>query len=151
MKVNFYVGAITTLYNEGLYNDADDAFVTAVREAFFRCLSKTTFGAEKRIARFAWYERAARIVPSELHTTKRSSVSWNRTELWDNDMVIITGQGRNHSNAACAASRVQRMLVEEFILTEYCSVPGNTGALRRSHQRTLMLTSHQREQRVFEC
>jgi hypothetical protein len=29
------VGAITTLYNEGLYNDADDAFVTAVREAFF--------------------------------------------------------------------------------------------------------------------
>jgi hypothetical protein len=34
MKGRFYVGAITTLYNEGLYNDADDASLRRLREAF---------------------------------------------------------------------------------------------------------------------
>ena len=44
------MGSITTLYNEGLYDDADDAFVTAIARDFLPLsLEKQAFGAEKRI------------------------------------------------------------------------------------------------------
>jgi hypothetical protein len=61
--------AITTLYNEGLYNDADDAFVTAVREAF-SVVSRKQHLAPKSALDLHGMNVAARIVPSELHTTR---------------------------------------------------------------------------------
>jgi hypothetical protein len=85
------VGAITTLYNEGLYNDADDAFVTAIARGFLPLsLEKQAFGAEKRIAldlhgmNVAVAHSAVRIALQQ----EVLSVSWNRTELWDNDRHI---------------------------------------------------------------
>jgi hypothetical protein len=150
---SLYVGAITTLYNEGLYNDADDAFVTAIARGFLPLsLERQAFGAEKRIAldlhgmNVAVAHSAVRIALQQ----EVLSVSWNRTELWDNDMVIITGQGRKSAFRMRPVLRpeVQRMLVEEFYPPlSTASVPGNMGALRVPSEDIGAWLSHQREQK----
>jgi pentatricopeptide repeat protein len=148
-----YVGAITTLYNEGLYDDADDAFVAAISRGFLPLsLEKQTFGAEQRIT-LDLHGMNVAVAHSAVRMALQQevlSISWNRTELWDNDMVIVTGQGRKSALRMRPVLRpeVQRMLVEEFYPPlSTASVPGNMGALRVPAEDIDAWLSHQREQK----
>lgn len=152
-ETSLYVGAITTLYNEGLYDNADDAFVAAiVRDFLPLSLEKQAFGAEQRITldlhgmNVAVAHSAVRIALQE----EVLSISWDRRELWDNDMVIVTGRGRNSALRMRPVLRpeVQRMLVEEFYPPlNTASVPGNMGALRVPAEDIEAWLSHQHEQK----
>jgi len=149
------VGSITTLYNEGLYDDADDAFVTAIARDFLPLsLEKQAFGAEKRITLdLHGMNGTVAVAHSAVRMALQQeilSISWNRTELWDNDMVIVTGQGRKSAFRMRPVLRpeVQRMLVEElYPPLSTASVPGNMGALRVPSEDIDAWLSHQREQK----
>jgi hypothetical protein len=150
---SLYVGAITTLYNEGLYDDADDAFVAAIPRGFLPLsLEKQAFDAEQRIT-LDLHGMNVAVAHSAVRMALQQevlSISWNRTELWDNDMVIVTGQGRKSALRMRPVLRpeVQRMLVEEFYPPlSTASVPGNMGALRVPSEDIDAWLSHQKEQK----
>jgi hypothetical protein len=78
------------------------------------------------------------------------STSWNLTQLWDNDVVIVTGRGRKSAVRMRPILRpeIQRMLVEEFYPPlSTTSVPGNMGALRVASEDINSWLEHQREQK----
>jgi hypothetical protein len=78
------------------------------------------------------------------------SNSWNRTELCDNDIVIVTGRGRKSALEMRPVLRpeIQRMLVEEFYPPlSTTSVPGNMGALRVASEGINAWRDYQRQQK----
>jgi pentatricopeptide repeat protein len=135
-----FVGAITSLYNEGLYDEADDAFVMAIaRQALPFHFEQETVGTAKHTTldlhgmNLAVAHSAVRIALQQLAV---SVDNWNRTandDVFENDMIIITGRGLNSALRMRPVIRpvVQRMLVEEFYPPfSTISVPGNMGAIR---------------------
>jgi pentatricopeptide repeat protein len=150
---SLYVGSITTLYNEGLYDDADEAFVAAIARGFLPLsLEKQTFDAEQRIT-LDLHGMNVAVAHSAVRIGLQQAVlsaSWNRSDFWDNDMFIVTGRGRNSALRMRPVLRpeVQRMLVEEFYPPlNTASVPGNMGALRVPSEDIDAWLSHQREQK----
>ena len=156
-----YVGAITALYNEGLYDEADDAYVAAITRhslplnihhgmisATERRTTLDLHGMNQAVA-----HSAVRIALQQLAL---SMDHWNRDirsgDMFslDTDLVIITGRGLNSALKMRPVLRpvVQRMLVEEFYPPlSTISVPGNMGALRISSSDITEFLSHQRQQK----
>lgn len=148
-----FVGAITALYNDGLYDEADDAFVAAVSQCALPFnVERQPYGAEKRITldlhgmNLAVAHSAVRIALQQ----EAVSVSWKTTELWDKDMVIVTGRGLNSALKMRPVLRpaVQRMLVEEFYPPlNTVSVPGNLGAICIASEDISEWLKHQQQQK----
>ena len=130
------VNAITSLYNDGLYDAADDLFVAGISTgALPLSLESQSYGKGRRIAldlhgmNVAIAHSAVRIALQQAVLT----VSWDQKESWDNDMVIVTGRGRKSSLRMRPVLRpeVKMMLVEEcYPPLSTTSVPVNMGALR---------------------
>jgi hypothetical protein len=148
-----YGGAITSLYNDGLYNDADDAFVAAISSGFLPfSLEKEAYGAEQRIT-LDLHGMNVAVAHSAVRIALQQEVlaaSWNRKELWDDDMVIVTGRGRKSALRMRPVLRpeVQRMLVEEFYPPlSTSSIPNNMGAIRVPSEDIRAWVSHQQQQK----
>ena len=167
-----YVGAITALHNEGLYDDADDAFVAAVNGRFlpFDLKSQVLDDGKQHIVldlhgmnvpvahsavRVALQQEVETASWSTKQPLKRPSSSSSdgddsSTLLWDDDMIIVTGRGRNSALRMRPVLRpeVQRMLLEEFY-PPLCttSIPGNMGAVRIPSTDIGAWLAHQRQQK----
>ena len=136
------------------YRDtADDAFVSAISRGCLPFnLDRQAYGVENRLTldlhgmNVAVAHSAVRIALQQ----EILSASWNRTELWDNDMIIVTGRGRKSALRMRPVLRpeVQRMLVEEFYPPLGTTlVPGNMGALRVASEDINAWLEYQRQQK----
>ena len=149
-----YVGAITALYNAGLYDQADDAFVAAITQrALPFNLERKAYGPEQRITldlhgmNLAVAHSAVRIALQK----EAASTAWdNESQLWDDGMVIVTGRGLNSALRMRPVLRpeIQRFLQEEFYPPlSTSSVPGNMGAIRVASEDISEWVSHQRQEK----
>ena len=148
-----HVSAITALYKAGLYNVADDVFVDAVSTGCLPFnLLKQTYGVERRFTldlhgmNVAVAHSAVRVALQQ----EVLSASYATSDVRDNDVVIVTGRGRNSVLKMRPVLRpeVQRMLVEEFYPPlSTTSVQGNLGALRVPASDILEWLIHQRQQK----
>jgi pentatricopeptide repeat protein len=141
-----HVGAITALHKEGHYDDADDAFIAAVRCNFLPFdLQSEEFGDKRRVVldlhgmNLPVAHSAVRVaLQQEVHLASwrkpASALNASKSaDAWDNDMIIVTGLGRNSALQMRPVLRpeVQRMLMEEFYPPlSTVSIPGNMGAVR---------------------
>ena len=163
-----YVGAITALHQEGLYDDADEAFINAVNGNFLPFdVHKEEVDGEQRMVldlhgmnvpvahsavRVALQQKV-KIASWQPTSRKRSKAAMNTTEsvsLWEDDMIVVTGRGRNSAFHMRPVLRpeVQRMLLEEFYPPlSTTSIPGNMGALRVPALDIGAWLDHQRQQK----
>jgi hypothetical protein len=150
-ELTLYVSAITALYMNGLYDAADDIFVGAVSSGVIPFqLERQSYGAEKRVT-LDLHGMNTAVAHSAVRCALQQealSARWTSKELWDNDMVIITGRGKKSALQMRPILRpeVQRMLIEEFYPPlSTVSVPGNMGALRVSSDGIVEWVEHQRQ------
>jgi len=151
--VILYVNAIAALYKNGLYDAADDVFVSAVSSGVIPFqLNQQLHGPERRIT-LDLHGMNTAVAHSAVRCALQQEVlgtGWNQTDLWDNDMIIVTGRGkRSHLHMRpILRPEVQRMLIEEFYPPlSTTSVPGNMGALRVSSEGIYEWVDHQRQQK----
>lgn len=148
-----YVSAITSLYNNGYYDAADDIFVKAVSSGWLpynlyrkgeiddECLTLDLHGMNVAVA-----HSAVRVTLYQELLTK----SWNLSSFDSIDLIIVTGRGRNSDLRMRPVLRpeVQRMLVEEFYPPlSTTSIPGNMGALRVNSGEVKLWIDFQRQQK----
>jgi pentatricopeptide repeat protein len=138
--------AITCLYNEGLYDAADDVYISAVRSSMLPLNlheggapgvdGSRTFTLDLHGMNLAVAHSAVRIA---LQRVARDTVARGGSEpavaatIRPSDLIVVTGRGRSSALRMRPVLRpeVQRMLVEEFYPPlGSSSVPGNLGALR---------------------
>lgn len=164
-----YVGAITALHNEGMYDDADDAFIAAVNGKFlpFELYSQTLDDGKQQIV-LDLHGMNVPVAHSAVRVALQQKVetaSWNTKQLlkrpssshgdalslpWQEDMVIVTGRGRHSALRMRPVLRpeVQRMLLEEFYPPlSTTSMPGNMGAVRIPSTDMRAWLAHQRQQK----
>jgi hypothetical protein len=140
--------AITSLYNEGLYDAADDVFISAVRssilplnlqedERYPGVAASRAFTLDLHGMNLAVAHSAVRIalqrVAKDTVARAGSGATCNAATIGPCDLIIVTGRGRSSALRMRPVLRpeVQRMLVEEFYPPlGSSSVPGNLGALR---------------------
>jgi len=145
-----HVGAITALYNNGLYDEADEAFVAAITKHVLPFnLELKTYGSESRVTldlhglNLAVAHSAVRIALQQEALSAEGDSSGN-------DMVIVTGRGLNSALRMRPVLRpeVQHMLVEEFYPPlSTMSVPNNMGAILVTSEDIAEWVSHQRQQK----
>ena len=156
-----YVGAITALHNEGLYDDADDAFIAAVNGKFlpFDLNNQALEDGKQRIV-LDLHGMNVPVAHSAVRVALQQEVetaSWNSKQPMssardddDSAMVIVTGRGRNSALRMRPVLRpeVQRMLLEEFYPPlSTTSIPGNMGAVRIPSTDISAWLRHQRKQK----
>jgi Smr domain len=157
-ETKLYVGAITALHREGLYDDADATFLGAVDRGALpwslkwgdaggqNCLTVDLHGMNVAIAHSAVRVTLQQRILSQAWTLKPNL----KDPLWDGDLFIVTGRGRKSARHMRPILRpeVQRMLMEEFYPPlSTTSIPGNMGALRISSTEITRWLGHQRQQR----
>ena len=151
--VTLSVGAITSLYNAGLYDSADDCFLDAVvRSDLPLALTNQVYEGEERITldlhgmNLAVAHSAVRVtLQQEMASFDQGQGNW-----FDKDLVIVTGMGRGSALRLRPVLRpeIQRMLMEEFYPPlGSVSVPGNLGALRIPYDDVKGWVQHQQEQK----
>lgn len=122
-----YIGAVTSLHKNGLYDDADEIYVSGVSQGHlpFVCEeSNDQFILDLHGLNVAMAHSAVRVA------MRQQIAVFNETT--SSDMMIITGRGQNSAFHLRPVLRpeVQRMLLEEFYPPlNTLSVPGNMGAL----------------------
>lgn len=138
-----YIGVITTLHNSGMYDDADEAFISAITQDYLPFVfgkkdDENVFVLDLHGMNVAMAHSAVRVAMRRLASERGS------------DMMIITGRGRNSELSMRPVLRpeVQRMLLEEFYPPlNTVSVPGNTGALMVYDADISAWQTHQQEQK----
>jgi len=138
-----YVGTVTALHNNGLYDDADEMFMAGIQDGFlpFNFVRRETetdrqFVLDLHGLNVALGHSVVRIAMRQQAATLAAASNDNDNESnnsnTNNNMMIITGRGRNSELYLRPVLRpeVQRMLLEEFYPPlNTISVPGNIGAL----------------------
>jgi pentatricopeptide repeat protein len=141
-----YVGTITSLHNNGLYDDADEAFVSAISQG---CLS-IALEKQKDQVILDLHGLNVALAHCAVRIAMRRQVIDLEAGMAMTDMVIVTGRGRNSALNMRPVLRpeVQRMLLEEFYPPlNTMSVPGNMGALRVPAADISAWQAHQQEQK----
>lgn len=124
-----YVGAVTALHNNGLYDDADEFFMSGIQDGFlpFNFVRENgQFVLDLHGLNVALAHSVVRIA------LRQQAATLAEEESSQSNMMIITGKGRNSEFHLRPILRpeVQRMLLEEFYPPlNTMSVPGNIGAL----------------------
>jgi hypothetical protein len=148
-----------------LYDDADDAFIAAVKGKYLPFdVYKQELDGRQRVV-LDLHGMNVPVAHSAVRVALQQNVetaSWNSetrrtsksktgvTSLWNDDMVIITGRGRNSAFRMRPVLRpeVQRMLLEEFYPPlGTTSIPGNMGAVVIPAADINAWLSYQREQK----
>lgn len=134
-EISLSVSAITTLYYEGMYDEADEALLNALSEGFLPLnVQEQTVDGEPLLT-VDLHGMNVAVAHSAVRIALQQSVhgSWNAAEVASKDILVVTGRGRKSSLQMRPVLRpeVQRMLMEEFYPPlNTLSVPGNLGALR---------------------
>jgi hypothetical protein len=144
-----YIGAINALHIHGLYDSADEVYITAVTDSilpFDLSSIDGQFVLDLHGLNVPLAHSAVRVALRKC-ATALEAVNDNSS---NQDLLIITGRGKNSAVSLRPILRpqVQNMLTEEFYpsLNSY-SVPGNTGCLAVPWQDVLAWQSYQQEQK----
>jgi pentatricopeptide repeat protein len=143
-----YIGAITALHNNGLYDDADEVFISGITQgylpfAFEKQDDENVFVLDLHGLNVAMAHSAVRVGMRRL-----AAESTEESKTYN--MMVITGRGRNSALRMRPVLRpeVQRMLLEEFYPPlNTVSAPGNTGALLVFAEDISAWQVHQQEQK----
>jgi Smr domain len=133
-RERLYVSAVTSLYNNGLYEYADDQFVTAVAQGAiqFQVAVDSCLPTKKSITLDLHGMNLAMAHSAVSIALQREASYHNDALAKPIELMIITGKGVNSKLKLRPILRpaVQQMLVEEFYppLATTTS-PGNTGVL----------------------
>jgi pentatricopeptide repeat protein len=148
-----FVGAITSLYNEGHYDDADDAFLSAISKKILPLnLKRKGITNQRQISldlhgmNLAVAHSAVRIALQQLAITGQ----WGSADGIVNQLIIVTGRGLNSEFRMQPVLRpeVQQMLLEEFYPPlSSTSLPGNMGALLIASEDISAWIAHQKIQK----
>jgi Smr domain len=152
-----FIGAITALYHDGLYDAADDAYVTAINQDALQLNIQrgTSSSGELQIVvdlhgmNVAVARSALRIALQQEFVTYQPAKD-DKIQNKNATMIIITGRGLNSALRMRPVIRpeVQRMFQEEFYPPlNTISVPGNMGALMLSSDDITAWLEHQKKER----
>ena len=141
-----YIGAVTSLHGNGLYDDADEVFISGLSRG------RLPFAFEKQKDQFVLdlHGMNVALAHSAVRVAMRQQVASYNDETCNNNMMIITGRGRNSELRLRPVLRpeIQRMLLEEFYPPlNTVSMPGNMGALLVLAEDISQWHSHQQEQK----
>lgn len=140
-----YIGGITHLHRNGLYEDADELYLDAISK---QCLPFSTSRTWKDGQhKLDLHGMNVAIANSAVRTAFRQEVLQSEENI---DLIIVTGRGINsfYQMRPVIRPEVQRMLLEEFYPPlSTTSLPGNMGALRIPSDDIQKWASHQRQQR----
>ncbi len=151
-EIRLVVGAISTLYKDGHYVAADDIFLLAVTNGWIPFDLKRQDVDDGALV----LDLHGMNLPMAHSAVRIAFQQGLLTDIWCeddksvNDLVIITGRGRNSALKMRPILRpaVQRMLVEEFYPPiGTASMPGNMGALRISSEDIRAWLQFQRQQK----
>jgi hypothetical protein len=140
-----YIGAVTSLHKYGLYDDADEIYVSGVSEGYLPFVFESQGDQvvlDLHGLNVAMAHSAVRIA------MRQQTAIFNEPST--SDMMIITGRGRNSAFHLRPVLRpeIQRMLVEEFYPPlNTVSVPGNMGAIVVNADDISRWQEHQEEQK----
>ena len=140
-----YIGAITALHNNGIYDDADDLYVDAMAKGFLPYCVSTEEGSNQVILDLHGMNVA--LAHSAVRIALQQDVLLSNNGA-DCDLYIVTGRGRHSAYQMRPILRpeIQRMLTEEFYPPlNTASVPGNMGALNVPLDDIKAWVSHQRQ------
>jgi hypothetical protein len=140
-----YIGAITHLHNNGLYEDADELYLHAVTNQHlpFSVASSEPNGDQL----LDLHGMNVALANSAVRIAFQQQVMHGAI---GGDLVIVTGRGVNsfYQMRPVIRPEIQRMLTEEFYPPlSTTSIPGNMGALRVPAQDIEGWTRHQRQQK----
>lgn len=122
-----YIGAVTSLHKNGLYDDADEIYVSGVSQGHLSFVCEN----ENDQVVLDLHGLNVALAHSAVRVAMRQQIAIFN-ESTTSDMMIITGRGQNSAFHLRPVLRpeVQRMLLEEFYPPlNTLSVPGNMGAL----------------------
>jgi hypothetical protein len=152
-ELMIFVGAITSLYQEGHYDDADDAFLSAIsKKILYLNLDSKCIPGQREITldlhgmNLAVAHSAVRVALQQLALTGQ----WESADRIVTQAIIVTGRGLNSELRMQPVLRpeVQRMLLEEFYPPlSTTSLPGNMGALLISSEDISAWIAHQQSQK----
>jgi hypothetical protein len=144
-----YIGAMNALHMNGLYDAADEVYITAVTS------STLTFDLSSEDGQFVLDLHGLNVALA--HSAVRVALRKNAAALEseedekkNKDMLIVTGRGKNSAFRLRPILRpqVQSMLTEEFYPSlNSLTVPGNTGCLVVPWQDILAWQNYQQEQK----
>jgi pentatricopeptide repeat protein len=129
---SLYVGAISSLYEEGVQSSAEDALLAASTCGYIPLDMKWN----NNTLVVDLHDMNLAMAHSCVRAAFKQEIFMNylkKNGTWDSDMLVITGRGRNSKFNLRPVIRpeVQRMLVEDFYPPlSTVSIPGNMGALR---------------------
>jgi pentatricopeptide repeat protein len=138
-----YIGAVTHLHNNGLYEDADELYLQAITNKHLP-FSVSMLGNHHILD---LHGMNVAIANSAVRIAFQQDVLQSETS---GDLVIVTGRGMNsiYQMRPVIRPEIQRMLTEEFYPPlNTASMPGNMGALRVPAEDIQAWVTHQRQQK----
>jgi pentatricopeptide repeat protein len=144
-----YSQAIVVLYQNGLYDHADELYAAAVAGHFlpFALLQKE---ANDKFYRLDLHGMNSAIAHSAVRVSLQHWIQTSVAKPITDDLLIVTGRGRGSTRWLRPILRpeVQRMLMEEFYPPiSTVSMPGNMGALKVSAADVNEWMNHQQQQK----
>jgi pentatricopeptide repeat protein len=140
-----YIGAITHLHNNGLYEDADEIYLQAITNQHLP-FSVATLGKDGH-HHLDLHGMNVAIANSAVRIAFQQDVLQSNPAR---DLIIVTGRGTKsfYQLRPILRPEIQRMLTEEFYppLSTFSS-PGNLGALRVPSGDIQAWADHQRQQK----
>ena len=150
-EIALLVFAITCLYKEGLYDAADEIFLTGVSSYSLPFVLWEEMADSRRKVTLDLHGMNVAVAHSAVRTALRREARelFPSTEtVAASDLLIVTGRGRTSFLRMRPVLRpeVQRMLVEEFYPPlSSSSIPGNMGAILVPESDIDFWLAHQRE------
>jgi pentatricopeptide repeat protein len=141
-----YIGAITHLHNNGLYEDADEIYLQAITHQYLP-FSVAMVGNDGHHY-LDLHGMNVAIANSAVRIAFQQDVLQSGSPA--RDLIIVTGRGTKsfYQLRPILRPEIQRMLTEEFYppLSTF-SIPGNLGALRVPSDDIQAWANHQRQQK----
>lgn len=140
-----YIGAITHLHNNGLYEDADELYLQAITNQHLP-FSVATSGKDGH-QHLDLHGMNVAIANSAVRIAFQQDVLQSQA---GGDLIIVTGRGVNsfYQMRPVLRPEIQRMLTEEFYPPlSTSSMPGNMGALQIPSEDIQAWAEHQRQQK----
>ena len=146
-----FVRAVTSLHYNGLYDDADDAYLAGISQGhLFLPLDDHKKDGDGKVVLDLHGMNVALAHSAVRIAMRQTAIADSGNSASASDMIIVTGRGRNSALQLRPVLRpeVQRMLLEEFYppLNTF-SVPNNMGALIVPSGDISAWQAHQREQK----
>jgi hypothetical protein len=141
-----FIGAVTSLHNNGLYDDADEVFMSAISAGYL----PFDFVEKDEESMLDLHGLNVALAHSAVRVAMRQHAARFEAAAETPDMIIVTGKGENSAIHLRPVLRpeAQRMLLEEFYPPlNSLTVTGNIGALKVLGEDIESWQKHQQEQK----